>query len=120
MTDRDTGSHVRALRALVEWDGRLDDLRGRVDGFSRSPTANISADDLCNVLERFVAGQLDHPVSEWARAILMTDGITYEDSDRERIAETVFRLATPEIEGELSVDMANDLVRSLRRGHHPA
>ena len=88
---------ARAIRSL-EWGP--DELR---------PHPVLSMDDLRSVLRRALMGEVSlTAVHEWADAIEgRTDLVDYENQS---IADVLFELATPEINGELALGRVKELV----------
>jgi len=105
---------LRAFRALAAWQGPLEVIRTRVEGQDDICATVLTTGDVHAVLQRFLRRELDAPISAWARLILMTDGVEYEAAHQEAIADVIFRLATPEIEGDLSDDQAREHMDRLR------
>jgi hypothetical protein len=65
--------------------------------------------DVVRVLRRFLQGTLSAcDVEAWADALEMREDVDY-DSD---VGESLFILATPSINGELTTDLAESLIKS--------
>jgi len=71
--------------------------------------------DVDRALKLFVEGFLegDH-IQEWAEILEMNEYIDYESGEEDVIADTLFRLATPEINEPISQAVALELRAGLR------
>jgi hypothetical protein len=72
----------------------------------------VSRRTVYNALSRFVAGRVDAPeLVEWASLVeLQNDEIAYEAGAEQFIADIIFRVATPEINGPIDRDLCRELL----------
>lgn len=69
---------------------------------------------LRSVLKRLLDGDTDaNSVCDWADALELVDHVTYDPTDQGPIADVLFNLSTPEINGPLTRDRAEKLLASL-------
>ena len=75
----------------------------------------LSRADAAAMLDGFLSGSvLASALSKWADAIEGRDDIGYERGHEEELRELVFRLANPEISGEMIPASARDWLASLQ------
>lgn len=104
---------------LVAWD---DDPRKTSAALREFPhdceesLATLRKADVAAALNRFLSGEVSSSdIEAWADAVEMRDDIGYEESDRDAIANTLFILSNPDINGVLTPDYAKELLVEL--GH---
>jgi len=98
---------IRCRRPL--WEIRL--LLGNLS-WDSDPLVSVSKDDVSTVLQSFIEGVVTASfVGEWAEMLESRDDVYFADF---RIERAVFTLANPALEGELSVELARNLLAALR------
>lgn len=66
------------------------------------PVATLGRLDIASVLNGFLAGQLDAgAVEEWANLVECREDITFERREEETVADAIFDLANPALQGPL-------------------
>ena len=101
----DLMTREEAVRSLLAFDRPLDELRERVAAFpfdwDGAPLGTLRRDHVLAVLARWQSGELNHAeVEEWANLIEVRDDLVH-DPDDPAVAEAVFDLANPIIQGPL-------------------
>ncbi|MGJ4966935.1 hypothetical protein [Bradyrhizobium sp. HKCCYLRH3061] len=67
----------------------------------------VTKNTLRTIFERFLRGDLSaEEIVEWASRIELIDEIQFDKNDQKMIADAVFEMASPEINGPLDGDMA--------------
>lgn len=99
------------------------DLKTAAQGIRSEPWAQkefvphpaLAITDLKSLLERFQRSEVNpEDLQEWADAIEgRNDLVDYENPFSEVIAEVLFQLSTPEINGELTSQKAKELIETL-------
>jgi hypothetical protein len=84
---------------------------------AEQPLATLTAGDLLNVLDRYLAGALSSAqVTDWADLVECREDIAYPKDEAEGLSAAIFRLANPNLEGEVTIQVAEELKRKLRSG----
>jgi hypothetical protein len=97
---------------LVKCQGNIESIQRKLDDFpfDTEPLVTLEGPDIMSVLERFLAGALSvADVEDWANALEGREDVGY---DRD-LAQTLFVLSTPAINGPLTADSAASLIREL-------
>jgi len=95
-----------ALTALLGLDRPLAELRSAIA--SMEPEAEAAAvlmrAHIAAVLRRFLAGEMDRAaVEQWASLVESCEDIAFEPRHAETIADALFDLANPDLQGALDV-----------------
>jgi hypothetical protein len=107
----DRRSALEALVALSQPLSRvLEDLRSQ-RGSLGDPEVRLRPVHLKGVLDRYLRGELTAPqVHAWAEAVEVRDGVEIAS---DVVKEVVFDLATPELQGELSPEVARQMLERI-------
>lgn len=75
----------------------------------------IDASNVIAILRRYLAGSANPgDIVAWADGVEGRDDLGYEEAKHHQILNAVFVLANPQINGELSPVLANELIHQLR------
>lgn len=75
----------------------------------------LTRDALSQIIQRCILGDItSETLTEWANGAEMRDEIDYEIGVEAHIADVMFELSTPEINGDLSVAKLQALLERLR------
>jgi len=100
------------LESLLRFDQPLAELEAAVaelDGDSE-PVAIMTRSDIALVLRRYLAGLLDaEEVARWASLIECREDIEFEPRHEAAVADALFDLANPDLQGQLS-DISSDVL----------
>ena len=109
----------RVYRELVknEHPDRLEGTWKKLDLFNHSDEINtlIQEQDIVNILQRYLAGQLpDQQVEDWAGYLECTN---FETSNigNENITDMIYELANPALEGALTPARAREYITKLQK-----
>jgi len=92
---------VRELRSFG-WD------------WSGEPLVVIKKEDLLRVIDRFLAGELSAPqLQEWAENLEVREDVAFDEEERDLVDPIFFRIATPEINDPLTLDVVRQMRREL-------
>jgi hypothetical protein len=94
------------------------DLREEMERLLRRSTLQdpiiLSREFLCTALRRAIAGELQmQDLVAWANLVEAHDLIQYEERFEKLIANVVFCIASPEINGPLDHNRCSELIREL-------
>jgi hypothetical protein len=106
-----------ALAALVAFDRPLADLRAMLDtlDWSAEPAGTLRCADIAAVLRRFAAAELSaRDVEHWANLVESREDLAFEPRREETIADALFDLDNPDLQGELD-DILDELLDALDR-----
>ena len=109
----DRVSHARLLYEVISLRVSPAQVGDALDGgWDRDmPVATLTADNLRRALDGFLAGELDSSaVADWADFFEVRDDV---DFDSTAVADAIFELANPALEGRLNAERARELLRAL-------
>lgn len=107
---------LSVLSDLVAFAKPIERLTDMIDelGWSDTPIVVLSADHIARTLRRFLTGELAaSDVEEWTNLIELRDDISYQPDRSDEIADAIFVLANPVINGALDRPLADELTVSL-------
>jgi hypothetical protein len=96
---------VKDLRSLMEIDGSVGDLvrRVRASGWGQDEIACLQLRHIVHALSLYQAGTISgDDLALWADTLEGRDDVAYEPQHEGVIAECLFVLATPEVNGGLA------------------
>ena len=110
-------NRISVLRALIayerpegSWREQLKALSWDVD----QPSVTLDRADVIGILDRYLADQLSATqVQEWADLLECREDVAYSKVYEAALSAAIFRLANPELEGQLSVEVASSLKGAL-------
>jgi hypothetical protein len=101
------------IEALIELNGEVDGIVSAVRAFPfdvDQPLVTLTCAHIDSILERYLRGTLcANDVQRWADAVEGRDDIQYSEAQEGEIADVLFRLSSPEINGPLSPASAEAL-----------
>ncbi len=103
---------------LVQWRGDIEALLAELHDFpldAAVPLVTLDTPHIISVLDRFLSG--DGSAAEvklWAGTIAGREDVGYAEAHKVSIADALFVLSTPDINGELTPESARELLRQLR------
>ncbi len=111
-------SRGEVLDSLVTFDRPIELIKGALATFPwdhETTLVTLTRRHVRNVLERYQHGELGAAeIEEWASAIEGRDDVGFEDSSAKLMHEIVHRLANPLLSGDLTPDVARELIAQLR------
>ncbi|EMQ2878997.1 hypothetical protein V9N52_004360, partial [Vibrio navarrensis] len=73
-----------------------------------------TASKIREVLKRFLAGEYSaQELEDWANLVEYREDLEFEKKNREEIANVIYCLANPVLEGEITADSCKALIASL-------
>jgi hypothetical protein len=106
-----------ALDALISWRGDLDEVARQLKRWpydTSESLVTLRADHVRHVLKRYLAGAVAaEQVERWADLVEQRPGVEYAAGQEEVIADALFVLSSPDINGELTQLKAASLLRRL-------
>jgi hypothetical protein len=88
-------------------------LMGSTDA-PETPVTTLHISDIIAVIHKYLDMRISaNELEEWAEVLSMNDWIAYADDEFNTIANTLFRLSTPEINVSLTVESVSDLLKGL-------
>jgi hypothetical protein len=84
------------------------------EAFRNNSFLMLSATALCTLLSKFVAGDVSTATIVELTGEFEHERVIYESGKEKLIAEILFEVSTPEINGELSANRSKELVEKLR------
>jgi hypothetical protein len=107
----------RILRSLLELDRPLDAVLGDLAGVawdSEEELVILQPGHVIDMLNRFKSGRYGtEDVERWANAIEGRDDIGLKDESRALLKEAIFDLANPDLQGALTIEVAERWVERL-------
>jgi hypothetical protein len=108
----------RALRMLIEYQLPIEFVLGelRSSGWdSAQDFAVITKEDVIAILNRYMNDELSsQQVIDWANLIECREDIGFPLGEGEILPEIIFRLANPNLEGEVTTAVAAQIKEGLR------
>ena len=104
-----------ALRALIAFDRSLTEVEAALDSldWSEAAAATLRRADIAAILRRFRSGELDvAAVERWAGLVESREDIEFEARHAEAIADALFDLANPDLQGALP-EIVDDVLDAL-------
>jgi|SRR5688572_29158397 hypothetical protein len=103
------------LKDLVCLNGNLATLQDELSQYpwdAKAPSLIISKNDFYTVFKRCIEGEINfEDLVNWANTIECRDDLDFEV---EEMQEIIFELANPEINGEITKERLNEIVKELR------
>lgn len=105
---------MKILESLISLSKPLteisDDL-SRLDWDYEGEPYIAQAEQVSSVLHRYVSGELNcDDVEGWANLIECREDLEFEPSKEDELENTIYRLANPELEGEITPDLCKQLI----------
>jgi hypothetical protein len=73
----------------------------------------LEHEHVTKVLKRFLANELTaQDVENWSNLIESREDLAYEPTCQAQLEESIFKLANPELEGELTTDVAREIIEN--------
>jgi hypothetical protein len=102
-------SDMRILN--IYGDEKIDELLVRV---SRNQHIYLTRHALVTLLQRYITGDVSSElIHEFANVLEMNEFVNQDQPADQAINDALFKLANPEINSELSVDLAKSIVETL-------
>ncbi len=114
--------YKRALEKFIKFEGSIADLKIILSGLPPEVEVDqltplvLAYQDIARVLQRYLERELSGAdVYFWASEIELRDDFEF-GHDGEYVFQVVFKLATPELEGDLTPERAQRLLDVLQSG----
>ena len=108
-------NRTEILKDLVLLQGNIEVLEKELSQYPwdiEKPLFKISTEDLSNLLKRSINDEINfETLTNWANAIECRDDIEFAN---EKMQETIFELANPEINGEITKERLQEIVDELK------
>ncbi len=112
------------IKRLVLLDGEFSELASACEALKATsdPIPDQQSEayvtlrmvDLEKAIKRFTSGSLSaEQLEEWAEILEMNDYVEYESGSEQIIADALFLLATPEVNGPITERTVENILRSL-------
>lgn len=105
------------ITSLIAFDRPLSEFRAHLSSLAcdGEPVAVLRRQDIAAVVRRYLVGQLDAgAVEAWANLIECREDVEFERRHEEAVADALFDLANPVLQGPLA-NIAGDVLASLER-----
>lgn len=113
----EVSNRIETLNNLVSYSKPLHLLSNELSNYSWDYTelpVILTTKHLSNILKRCILGDISVlEVENWANLIECREDLDYEELNYERIEEIIFRLANPELEGDLNMSIVKKIAESL-------
>lgn len=110
------------LEQLLRFEKPLQETLSLLESFdldSDGSLAFLGYADIAHVLERYLQGVLSRrDVYDWAAALELREDIEF-GHDEEHVFDIIYKLATPELEGELTPARAQNLLQLFSAANTP-
>ena len=84
------------------------------------PLVTLRSTHVADILGRFLTGELSAAsVTAWAEALELRDDIGFDEAEQSAVGEAVFLLANPDVNGELTRERAEAMLRQIARREQP-
>lgn len=107
------------LRDLVAFNKPvrdLSDLLGKFGWDYEGQSLTIVASQIQDVLKRFLAGEYSvQDLEDWANLIECREDLEFEEKRHDEIADVIYRLANPALEGKITSECCEALLDALTR-----
>jgi len=111
-------TRLTLVASLVECQGDITALRARLWRYpfdADVPLLTLQPSHIISVLERFISGVMPaSDVESWAEAVEGRDDIAYAEGADATISDALAVLSAPEVNGALTPEFAQSLLRQLR------
>lgn len=108
-------NRIEILKDLVLLQGNIEVLEKELSQYPwdiEKPLFKISTEDLSNLLKRSINDEINfETLTNWANVIECRDDIEFAN---EKMQETIFELASPEINGEITKERLQEIVNKLK------
>ncbi|MBO0751273.1 MAG: hypothetical protein J2P53_04135, partial [Bradyrhizobiaceae bacterium] len=92
------------LASLIRFDAPLADIEAGLAtlGWGSKPVVTLTREHIKHILQRFASGEIDAATVEaWANLVEGRDDIQFEHGHEQVVADVVFDLANPVLQGKL-------------------
>lgn len=74
----------------------------------------VSASQILEVLKRYISGEVsDKEIEDWANLIECREDIIFEKEKKDKLEDTIYRLANPTLEGVITPDSCEEIISKL-------
>ena len=105
---------LNVLRNLITFSQSISilaDNLSKLDWDYDGPPLIVSAEQVQEVLERFLAGRFSaQELEDWANLIEGREDLEFEEIKHNEIADVIHCLANPELEGRITTDSCKALI----------
>lgn len=110
------------LNDLVHFDGKLSDIMKELRLYpfdSADSMITLDKIDVLNVLEKYIEGIFtSQDIYDWAEMIEGREDIGYEAGYEDGLKGFIFELANHEINNELNINKAKELIEKLKKNNN--
>ncbi len=106
------------LKKIIVLDGDVLSLIGeyhkKAEFDDREFLIVLTLSDIRKVLAKFVDGQIGKiELYQWADILELNEYVDYEEGKENEIASLLFQLASPEINGEITIDSCVEMLNKI-------
>ncbi|WP_419904292.1 hypothetical protein [Kiloniella sp.] len=105
------------LESLVTFSKPIEEISNNLSKLNwdfEGEAFAIKSVQIINVLQRYISGDIcAKEIENWANLIECREDVKFEENKAEELDKTIFQLANPALEGEISPDMCSELIYSL-------
>ncbi|OLE46940.1 MAG: hypothetical protein AUG01_11250 [Candidatus Rokubacteria bacterium 13_1_20CM_2_69_58] len=109
------------LRALIAYELPIEPVLAELRSFewdSPNPLVVLTREDIVRILDRYLAGELGAAeVTVWADLIECRDDIGFPGGDEDLLSDALFRLANPNLRGDVTPELGQIIRRELIGTH---
>lgn len=119
----DAKKHSELLAELVAFTRPIADVQHDLSQFPWDPEREVILRhrDVAGVLERYLGGSVtEEDVEKWAETMEVRDDVTFEDVQPDVLADAIYFLANPLVEGSLTRAKATKWIERLTTRSDPS
>jgi hypothetical protein len=105
------------VKSLIEGKGDINRIIEKLSEYSydSEPLAVLTRENVIKLLKSFLEGNISSKdIQIWADAVEMRDDIDYEEGFEQVIADQLYILSEPEINGPLNGDTVKNIIEELK------
>lgn len=110
-------SRSEVLRALIDYRLPIEPVLAELAAFewdSAKDLAILEGADILRVLRRYLSGALTaEQVVDWADLVECREDIGFQNGQKEELSNVIFRLANPNINGPVTLELARQIQLDL-------
>jgi len=108
---------AQLLRALIAYELPIEPVLADLRSFewdAPDPIVVLIREDIVRILDRYLGGELGaEEVRDWADLAECREDIAFPGDDEDVLADTLFRLANPNLREDLTPELAQIIRREL-------
>jgi hypothetical protein len=105
------------VSALVEGQFPVEPIRNELARYpwdAEEPLALLRREHVVAILRRYLSSELTaEQVDAWANALELRDDVGFLEEDSALLQHTIFVLANPAVNGDLTIELARELLKTV-------